>query len=148
KPLLSDFVLRLMRPRVDGFAASSLFEARLARAVLGDSGDLHMTTPGFRPHEISELDRLCTSIAFNSLSQFERLAGELGEPGKAGLRVNPRFSLVADDRYDPCRRSSKLGVPIGRLCKALRRDPGLVERLGGLHFHTNCDSRSYVPLLR
>jgi carboxynorspermidine decarboxylase len=56
--------------------------------------------------------------------------------------------LVDDDRYNPCRRYSKLGVPIGRLCKSLRREPGLLDSLRGLHLHTNCDSASYEPLYR
>src|SRR5262249_39455918 len=69
KPLLCPFVLELMEPALDGFGVSSLFEARLAHAVTGDPGRIHITTPGFRPAEIPALDELCGHIAFNSLSQ-------------------------------------------------------------------------------
>lgn len=149
KPLVLEFVLELIKPHVDGFAASSLFEARLARSVLGEggTGSLHITTPGFRAGEIAELNRLCDYVAFNSLGQLERFAGELDGPAKTGLRVNPKLALVDDDRYNPCRAGSKLGVPIGQLRKRLEHEPELLERISGLHFHTNCDSESYAPLL-
>ena len=47
-----------MTSRVDGFATSSLFESRLAREVIGSQGTVHVTTPGFRPGEVSELGEL------------------------------------------------------------------------------------------
>lgn len=148
KPLGCPFVLDLMRPYVDGFATSSLFESRLARSAIGDSGAVHLTTPGLRPAEMPDLATLCDAVTFNSLPQFRRLAPALGDPARVGLRVNPGLSLVDDDRYDPCRPHSKLGVPIEALRSALRRDPSLREGFGGLHFHTNCDSSDYAPLLR
>ncbi len=55
KPLTCEFVLELLASRVDGFAASSLFESRLAREVIGSRGTVHLTSPGLRPREISEL---------------------------------------------------------------------------------------------
>jgi carboxynorspermidine decarboxylase len=149
KPLACPFVLDLMRGRLDGFAASSVFEARLARSAAGDAGSVHVTTPGFREAEIAELGRLCDHVAFNSLTQLARLAPALGGgPDKVGLRVNPQFPLVDDDRYNPCRPHSKLGVPLGQLRKHLRREPGILDDIGGLHFHSNCDSDDYRPLLR
>jgi carboxynorspermidine decarboxylase len=59
KPFSITDALRFMAPGLDGFAASSLFEARLAREVLGRRGTVHITTPGFRPSEITALDGLC-----------------------------------------------------------------------------------------
>lgn len=146
KPLACPFVLELMRPHLDGFATSSLFESRLARSVAGPSATVHVTTPGFRPAEIEALDALCDRITFNSLPQFDRLRPLLADPARAGLRINPRLSLVADERYDPCRPGSKLGVPIGQLARhwpKLRSGP---DRLRGLHLHTNCDSDDWAPL--
>jgi len=148
KPLACPFVLDLMRPWVDGFAASSVFEARLARSVLGDAGSVQVTTPGFRPAEVAELGRLCNHVAFNSLSQLRRLAPALGDPGKVGLRVNPGLSLVDDERYNPCRPHSKLGVPVATLRRQLTRDPSLLDGFRGLHFHSNCDADDFEPLLR
>lgn len=146
KPLACAFLLERLRPWVDGFAASSLFEARLARTACREGGGVHLTTPGLRPSEIAELGALCDYLAFNSLSQLRRLSGALSRPSQCGLRVNPRLSLVDDDRYDPCRRHSKLGVPIGQVRKALDDAPGLLDGVRGLHFHTNCDADDFRPL--
>jgi carboxynorspermidine decarboxylase len=148
KPLAAPFVLDLMAGRLDGFAASSPFEAALARSVLGDSGAVHLTTPGLRPADTARLADLCDRVAFNSLAQFRRHSAHFPGPGRAGLRVNPGLSLVDDERYDPCRRASKLGVALGTLRRALRRDDGLARQLGGIHFHNNCDSEEFAPLRR
>jgi carboxynorspermidine decarboxylase len=147
KPLACPFVLELMNPWLDGFAASSLFEARLVRSVAGEAGRVHITTPGLREAEMPELDTLCDFVAFNSLQQMRRLAPGLGSVVKCGLRVNPGLSLVADERYNPCRPHSKLGVPIDALRQELRRRPELGATIGGLHFHSNCDASSFDPLL-
>ena len=147
KPLASAFLLERLRPGVDGFAASSLFEARLARAAAPPGGSVHITTPGFRASELSALDGLCDYVAFNSLSQLARFGSSLRGESKTGLRINPRLSLVDDERYDPCRAHSKLGTPIGRVRRALDEQPALLDAVRGLHFHTNCDAGSFAPLL-
>jgi carboxynorspermidine decarboxylase len=147
KPLANAFLLELMRPWVDGFSASSLYEAKLARAAVAPGGSVHITTPGFRAGELAEIDGLCDFVAFNSLSQLRRFGPSLRGASKTGLRVNPRLSLVDDDRYDPCRKHSKLGVPIGQVRAALDEEPELLTGVRGLHFHTNCDSDDFGPWL-
>jgi carboxynorspermidine decarboxylase len=136
-------VLELLAPWLDGFSVSSLFEARLA-AALGKP--LHITTPGLREAETAEIGGLCRFVAFNSWQQFQRLHGLLGEDASPGLRVNPGLSLLDDRRHDPCRESSKLGVPLDELAALLAQDGGLGGRLRGLHFHTAFASRSFTPL--
>jgi carboxynorspermidine decarboxylase len=146
-------VLEWVRPWVDGFSASSLFEARLASEVLRHSssgasrqGSLHITTPGLRADEIGELAMLCDYIGFNSLEQGRRLLPRIDSQASAGFRVNPRLSFLDDRRYDPCRPFSKLGVPVDDLAAALAVDAALAARLDGLHFHTLFESRSFGPL--
>ena len=51
--------------------------------------------------------------------------------------MNTHISHVADPRYDPARRHSKLGVPAASLRDVLGSAP--IE-VSGLHFHTNADS--------
>jgi carboxynorspermidine decarboxylase len=148
KPLTCEFVLELMTGWVDGFATSSLFEARLARGVIGSGGTVHVTTPGYRPAELRELGRLCDHVTFNSMSQLRRFGSELDGPDQVGLRVNPQLSVVGDERYDPCRPHSKLGVPLEQLLRRWRRRPEQFERVRGLLFHSNCDSTSFEPLHR
>jgi carboxynorspermidine decarboxylase len=140
-------VLRVIRGRVAGLSASSLFEAELARAVIGDEGSVHITTPGFRPGEIPRLNELCDYVALNSLSQLTRFAPEL-PVASIGIRVNPELSFVKDARYDPCRAHSKLGVPLRQLTRILDHDPEVLAAVDGIHFHSNCDSSSFEPLLK
>jgi carboxynorspermidine decarboxylase len=145
KPLCFIDVLRWMAPHLDGFAASSLFEAKLARGVIGASGTVHITAPGLRPDEVEAIGRVCDHVAFNSLPQFRRFAGALAGRASLGLRVNPKLSLVDDERYDPCRPHSKLGVPLGQVARAFKQ--GKLDGLDGLHFHTNCDSDDFGGLV-
>jgi carboxynorspermidine decarboxylase len=135
-----------MAGSVDGFAASSLFEARLAREVAGETGSVYLTSPGLRPMEAAKLGRLCDHVVFNSLEQYARLRTELPRTTALGIRVNPELPFVEDDRYNPCCQFSKLGVPIDRLARAAKRKQALA-RISGLHFHTNCEGQSYRPLL-
>lgn len=143
---LLDF-LQFISKDVDGFAASSLFEARLAREAIGEGGSVHFTSPGLRPDDLQEISDSCDYISFNSLSQWARHSKEASRRSRCGIRVNPQLSLVPDARYDPCRTNSKLGVPIEDLVKAIAQAPEDFVELSGIHFHTNCDSDDFDELL-
>ena len=147
KPFSFVPALEFMASQLDGFAASSLFEARLAREVLGGTGSVHITSPGVRADELPEIASLCDYIAFNSLPQWERYSREAGLSASCGLRVNPQLSLVDDARYDPCRPHSKLGVPPEDLVEVLDVAPATLDGIRGLHFHTNCDADDFSGLL-
>ena len=138
--------LRVMVPRLDGFAVSSLYEARLARRVVGDAGSVHITTPGLRGDEADEIGSLCDYVAFNSLSQWEMHSPKLKGRANCGLRVNPQLSFADDCRYDPCRPQSKLGVPLDDLAAVLRDEPARLCGVRGLLFHSNCDSPDFGEL--
>ncbi|MDE3172164.1 MAG: hypothetical protein KGN74_03750 [Gemmatimonadota bacterium] len=139
--------LRVIAPFVDGFHASSLFEARLARDVLGWRGVVHLTSPGIRPADADDLFHMSDHVSFNSLTQWEQFRDRAGGVTKCGLRVNPRLSNVADERYDPCSRHSKLGANVEEIRDLFARDPGRLEGLTGLLFHTNCDAFDTTPVL-
>jgi len=147
KPLGHVDALRWMVGHLDGMAASSLYEARLSREVLGDEGTVSITSPGLRPDEIEQLAALCDHIVCNSLSQLQRFRGPVGEDTSLGLRVNPQLSFVKDERYNPCRAGSKLGVPLEQLVELVDRSPAALRGLSGLHFHSNCDAETFEPLL-
>lgn len=139
KALAFSDVLTWLKPLVDGFSVSSLFEAKLAHEILNGEGSLHLTTPGLRAHEFDEISSLCSHVSFNSLSQFEGLHA----PGfSSGLRVNTKCSFVDDERYNPCRLHSKLGVDI-----ELLRDR-LPDGVDGLQFHTVFGRTDFEPLQR
>ncbi len=143
KALPLSTVLATAKPLVDGFSVSSLFEARLAREILGDTGSVHLTTPGVKLGELAELDQLCSHISFNSLTQYHRFSGLAH--AEAGLRINPKLSLVADERYNPCRKQSKLGASIDEVWQSPVPALGLLR---GLHVHTHFAGKNYDPLLQ
>lgn len=135
-------VLDIVQPYVDGFSVSSLFEAKLADEILAGRGGIHLTTPGLRADEIDELAGLCTHVSFNSLTQQQALAARLADRVSIGLRVNPKLSFLVDDRYNPCRPHSKLGIDIDTLAQW----PDL-ENIRGLHIHTVFATGDYAPLV-
>lgn len=142
-------LLETIASHVDGFSVSSLFESQIAKEIIGDSGTIHLTTPGLREDEIGSVVKYVDYISFNSLGQWQNYQGQLqkdiGGNGKrnlnCGLRINPGISFVKDERYDPCRKYSKLGVPISELENIKHLDD-----IQGLHLHNNCESSDYTEL--
>ena len=140
KPFSYFDVLSRMAARLDGFAVSSLFEARLARQVTRGVGSIHLTAPGIRQQEVEEIGSLCDFVSFNSLSQWDMYHERLSGRASCGLRVNPQLSFVDDDRYNPCRPHSKLGVPLEDL---VALGPSGIPGLEGLQVHSNCESTQF-----
>jgi len=152
KALALPEIVRAIAEPLDGLAVSSLAEARLGRTILNEIGDgrsrsLQLTTPGLRDDEFKELAELCNTLVFNSLSQLGRF-GEKTKTAEAAiaLRVNPQLSWLSDDRYDPCRAHSQLGVPLSQLVNAWNHEPHKLAGLSGLHFHTNHRATSTEPI--
>jgi len=141
-------LLEALAPWVAGFACSSPYEAVLARGVLPrGAGSLHFTAPGIDDDAAGELARLCDYVSFNSLSQWRRFAPRIAPGAACGLRINPELSFVPEPSYDPCRRDSKLGVPMSRLPEVSRLREMAGGTLSGLHFHSNGQSDDYRQLL-
>ena len=136
-------VLKLFESELDGFAVSSLFEARFIKDHFPNS-PIHFTSPGIRRDEALELSALSDFVSFNSQSQVLRYGLAFGGCSSIGLRVNTGLSYVADQRYNPCRPSSKLGIPINQVFALLSSAPVPID---GLHIHTNSDSTDYGELL-
>lgn len=139
--------LRFVAPWLDGFHASSAFEARLARRVFR-SGIVHTTVPGLRPQDLAEVIRYSDRVSFNSLSQWQRFGPEAADLVSAGIRVNPGLSFVEDERYDPSARHSKLGVHIEDLRSLLSSSPSKLDGIEGLLLHNNCESVDFRQLLK
>jgi carboxynorspermidine decarboxylase len=143
-------VLEIAKPFVDGFAVSSLFEAQLAREILDANSstkerkfEIHLTTPALIADELYELTTLCTHINFNSLTHHARYAAAIETETSIGLRVNPKLSFLNDDRFNPCRPYSKLGIDIDALWQANQ-----IEQVEGLHFHTVFSATNFTPLIQ
>ncbi len=148
KPLCLQPLLEMMAPQLAGFAVSSPFEARLTRSVLPPDGSIHFTSPGIRPHEAAELASLCDYVSFNSLSQWRRYRSQFLGSAHVGLRVNPGLSFLDDERYDPCRPHSKLGIPLSQLASTSCFAESDMAGVDGILVHSNCESTNFNELHR
>jgi len=133
--------------RLQGLATSSLFESRFARGLLGDRGEVHLSTVVVLPEQIEELSMYCNAININSLEQWRRHGSMLKDRIECGLRINPMTDYVNDSRFDPCRKNSKLGVPLDQIIRLLKNDSRSLAGLNGLQFHNNCESREFSQLV-
>jgi carboxynorspermidine decarboxylase len=112
--------------------------------LLENNGSVHLTSPGIRASDFPEISGNCDYISFNSLGQYLRYR-QWTKNLNCGLRINPGLSFVNDERFDPCRKYSKLGVPFEEL-DAIRDDRKLLKDITGLHIHTNSGSDCYGEL--
>ncbi len=125
-PLLSDFL--------DGTAASGLYEARLGFEEFG--GETHVFSPAYTQSDMDEIVKIADHIVFNSFRQFDRYKGQIASCGRkieCGIRVNPGYSEVTPEIYNPCTSGSRLGVPFEQF------DEKDLDGLDGLHFHALCE---------
>lgn len=115
--------------------ASSLAEARLAFEEMGSKA--HTYGPAYSDQEFDEIMQYSSHITFNSLTQFERLYNKtIAKNISCGIRINPEYSEVETDLYNPCAPGSRLGVIAEQI------GDKLPEGVEGLHFHTLCESNS------
>ncbi len=122
----------------DGATASSAAEARLVLEEFGQPS--HTYAPVYTDRNIDEILRCSNHITFNSLAQFERFGQRALINGiSCGLRVNPQYSPVETDLYNPCVAGSRLGVTAAELASR----GGLPQGIEGLHFHVLCESRPH-----
>ncbi len=128
----------IIREYFTASTASSLNEMKLSLEFLGN--DVHAYCPVYTEATFPEFLKGCTHITFNSLAQFERFYPQMKASGKkvsAGLRVNPHYSVIETDIYNPCVPGSRFGESSSRLAD------GLPEGIEGLHFHALCESSSH-----
>ncbi len=125
---------------LDGATASSLWEARLCYEEIGSLA--HTYSPAYLPEEFGEIMKRSSHITFNSITQFQIFYPEIQafkkRKIKCGLRVNPEYSEVKTDLYNPCAPGSRLGEIYSNIGKKLP------EGITGLHFHNLCESDSYA----
>ena len=128
----------IFREYVEHSTASSLYEARLALEEFGSKA--HTYSPAYTEADFPEIMRCSSHITFNSLSQFERFYPQVEGSGEAiscGLRVNPEYSEVETELYNPCAPGTRFGVVADQLPDQL---PHGIE---GFHCHCHCESSSF-----
>lgn len=125
----------IVREYISGAAASGAYEAKLAAEEMKTLA--HTYSPAFQHADFSEVLDYSSHITFNSLSQLEHFLPEINDFTRkisVGIRVNPEFSEVATELYNPCAPGTRLGV----LAEQLEDD--LPMGVEGFHFHTLCES--------
>ncbi len=131
-------VFPLIKKYLGGATASSLNEARLIYDEMGCRA--HTYCVAFLPDEFEEILKYSDFLTFNSISEFKRYFTKVKKADhdiSMGLRVNPEFSPVKTELYNPASPQGRLGVLIENLPDVL---PPEIE---GLHLHTLCESTSY-----
>jgi len=129
----------LIRKYLNGTTASSLFEARLGHEEMG--GETHIFAPAYRDDEFEEIIKICDHIVFNSFSQWKKFKSRVKEQNRkieCGIRINPEYSEIKTDIYNPCFKNSRLGVTLENF------EPDMLDGIDGLHFHTMCEQNSDV----
>ena len=129
----------IFREYISATTASSLYEARLGKEEFGSA--THTFSPAYTDYEIDDIAKCSSHLTFNSLTQMERLADRALKANSTvslGLRVNPEYSEVGTDIYNPCAPGTRFGVCSDKLPAQL---PGFVE---GFHCHCHCESGSDV----
>lgn len=124
---------------LSGTTASSLFEAKLGYEEMGK--EVHIFAPAYREDEFDEIVSICDHIVFNSLQQWEKYKDKVKEQDRkisCGLRINPEYSEIETDLYNPCFANSRFGITVDKLGKAD------LTGIDGLHFHTMCEQNSDV----
>ena len=129
----------IFREYIQSVTASSIHEARLAYEEFGSR--THAFSPAYTDGEFDDMMRFCSHISFNSLSQYSRLYSRVEESAHAvscGIRINPEYSEIETELYNPCAPGSRFGVTADLLPEEL---PQGIE---GFHCHCHCESSSYA----
>uniref|UniRef100_UPI0040276F45 carboxynorspermidine decarboxylase n=1 Tax=Prevotella sp. TaxID=59823 RepID=UPI0040276F45 len=129
----------IFREYISATTASSLYEARLGKEEFGSA--THTFSPAYTEYEIDEIAKCSSHLTFNSLTQMERFADKALKANGAlslGLRVNPEYSEVVTDIYNPCAPGTRFGICSDKLPAQL---PDYIE---GFHCHCHCESGSDV----
>ncbi len=125
----------MVRAFLKGATASSLHEAKLCFEEMKSKA--HTYCVAYRDSEFDEMMGYSSHLTFNSLSQYRRFKDRVQgfeNPISMGLRVNPGWSDVETDLYNPTSPTSRLGIDAESLSE------GLPEGIEGLHFHALCES--------
>lgn len=126
----------VFREYIDHSTASSLYEARLALEEFGSKA--HTYSPAYTEEDFPEIMRCSSHITFNSLSQFHRFYGMTTDKDiSCGIRINPEYSEVETELYNPCAPGTRFGLTADLLPDVLP------EGIEGFHCHCHCESSSF-----
>lgn len=129
----------IFREYIQSTTASSLYEARLAYEKFGSKA--HTFSPAYTDYEIEDIAKFSSHLTFNSLFQYTRywaLAKKCNPKLSFGLRINPEYSEIETDIYNPCAKGTRFGVVADKL------PDKLPDGIKGFHCHCHCESGAEV----
>ena len=129
----------IFREYIKATTASSLAEARLAFDKFGSPA--HTYSPAYTSYEIDEIAACSSHLTFNSMSQYERFAGRVRTVNpdiSIGLRINPEYSEISTDLYNPCAPGTRFGITSDVMPEKMPSD------VRGFHCHCHCESGADV----
>ena len=129
----------IFREYISSTTASSLNEARLGYELFG--APPHTYSPAYTADEIEYIARCSSHLAFNSFSQYERFhdIAKVANPNiTIGVRINPEYSEVGTDLYNPCAPGTRFGITSDKLPETLPAD------IEGFHCHCHCENGADV----
>lgn len=135
----------LIAEYLDGCTASGIYEARLGYEKMAEpfGRENHVFSPAYPESDMGELLKICDHIVFNSPQQWAKYRDKVRASDRyiqAGIRINPEYSEIDTDIYNPCFTGSRLGTTL----ECFNADPALYEGIDGLHFHTMCEQGAEV----
>lgn len=119
---------------LDGFCASGLWEARLAKEHF--NGPISTYSPAYKADDLAEIAALSDHVTFNNPAQIRQWKNQPGQNLDGcdiGLRLNPEIALGETSKYDPSQQHSRLGFPVSQLQAAH------FNAISGIHFHNLCE---------
>lgn len=130
----------IFREYIRHTTASSPYEARLAAEEFGSKA--HTYSPAYTERDFGTILSCSSHVTFNSLSQYTRFYPQVegynrrhpAEAVSCGLRINPEYSEIEVELYNPCAPGSRFGVTASQLPADL---PTGIE---GFHCHCHCES--------
>lgn len=124
----------IVKEYIGGATASSLNEVLLCEEHMNTKS--HTYCVAYDSKEFEEITSKSSHLTFNSLSQYDRFIDQVSSDTSVGLRINPEWSDVETELYNPSSPESRLGILSSELSN-------LPQRVDGLHFHVLCESDSY-----
>ncbi len=133
---------KMVAKYLDGITASGYYEARLGLEEFrkhNKKAIISVFSPAFTVCEIKQIAPFANHIIFNSFNQFVAFR-KFAKKAHIALRLNPLYSEVEPEIYNPCAPFSRLGIVPDEFEKGVKAH-GL-QGIKGLHFHTHCEQNS------
>jgi len=130
KAFSMQYTYPLIAKYLSGTTASGLHE--LMHSVKYFAGEHHIFSPAYIDDEFDFITQNATHIVFNSPAQVEKFYDRCGDLS-IGLRINPEYSELEHEIYNPAARYSRLGTTLANF------DEKVLDKIDGLHFHTMCE---------